>query len=66
MLTQVTTDKPSELLAFVKIPVDMATTIVGIPAELLKIRVDQHTTEQILRPPGTTVAPSTTGDVKPQ
>ena len=46
MLTRASTDKPSELLGFVQIPVDVATTIIGIPAELLKIRVDQKTQER--------------------
>lgn len=46
MLTRVSTDKPSELLGFVSIPVDVAKTIIGIPAELLKIRVDQKTQER--------------------
>lgn len=39
MLTKVTTDKPSELLGFVKIPVDALSTILAIPAELLTFRV---------------------------
>ena len=41
MLTQVSTNKPSELVGFVTIPVDVATTIVGIPAELLKFRIER-------------------------
>jgi hypothetical protein len=40
MLTKVVTNKPSELVGFVTIPVDVATTIVGIPAELLKFRLE--------------------------
>lgn len=39
MLREVKTDKPSELLGFVKIPVDMASAILAIPAELLTIRI---------------------------
>jgi hypothetical protein len=48
MLVQATTNKPSELLGFVKIPVDVATTIVGIPAELLKIRIEENSRHQQL------------------
>lgn len=39
MLTKVVTDKPSELLGFVKIPVDALSTILAIPAELLTLRI---------------------------
>ena len=46
MLTSVTTDKPSELLGFVRIPVDVASTILAIPSELLTIRIQQKTQEQ--------------------
>lgn len=45
MLRSVTTDKPSELLGFVKIPVDVASTLLAIPSELLTIRIQQKTQE---------------------
>lgn len=36
-----TTDKPSELLGFVRIPVDAASAILAIPADLLTIRIKE-------------------------
>lgn len=56
MLTRATTNKPSELLAFVKIPVDVATTILGIPSELLKIRIEQNNKQSELIKSQTSVA----------
>jgi hypothetical protein len=44
MLTEVESDKPSEMLAFVKIPIDAASAILAIPAELLTVRIKK--TEQ--------------------
>ena len=41
MLREVETDKPSELVGFVKIPVDVASAILAIPAELLTIRINR-------------------------
>lgn len=45
MLRSVTTDKPSELLGFVKIPVDVASQLLAVPSELLTIRIQQKTQE---------------------
>ena len=41
MLTEVKTDKPSELVGFFKIPVDVASAILAIPAELLTVRINR-------------------------
>lgn len=41
MLVKVEVDKPSELLGFVRIPVDAASAILAIPAELLTIRINR-------------------------
>jgi len=64
MLTRATTNKPSELLAFVKIPVDVATTILGIPSELLKIRIEQNNRQQELIQSRTSVANSEVEQLK--
>jgi hypothetical protein len=39
MLKEVTTTKPSELVGFVRIPVDVASAILAIPSELLTLRI---------------------------
>lgn len=41
MLTSVSTEKPSELLGFVKIPLDAASAILAIPADLLTVRIKE-------------------------
>jgi hypothetical protein len=41
MLTGTKVDKPSEFLAAISLPVDIAKAIVAIPADLLKIRVEE-------------------------
>ena len=40
ILTKVTTDKPSEALAFVQIPLDIATKLVALPSELVQLKID--------------------------
>lgn len=39
LLTSMTTDKPSEILGFLSIPIDVAKAIVSIPGELLQLRI---------------------------
>lgn len=41
VLSSAEVKKPSELLGFVQIPLDLANAIVGIPAQLLQVRIDQ-------------------------
>jgi len=43
VLTQATLTRPSETLAFVKIPVDLVKAIVGLPMDLIKFRVENIT-----------------------
>jgi hypothetical protein len=43
MLQEVVTDKPSQLVGFVKIPIDVASAILAIPAQLLTVRIQQST-----------------------
>lgn len=40
ILTKWDTERPSEALAFVKIPVNVAKAILSVPAELIKLKVD--------------------------
>ena len=42
LLTSMTSTKPSEVLGFLKIPIEVAKTIVSIPAELLSFRVTHY------------------------
>ena len=42
LLTSVTSDKPSEILGFLEIPIRVAKAIVGIPGELLSFRVTHY------------------------
>ena len=41
MLTHVETDKPSQILGFIRIPIDAASAILAIPAELLTLRIKE-------------------------
>lgn len=43
VLTQAILNRPSETLAFLKIPVDLVKAIVGLPMDLIKFRVDNIT-----------------------
>ncbi|MCP4038474.1 MAG: hypothetical protein GY733_16150, partial [bacterium] len=39
LLTKMTSTKPSEILGFMSIPIDIARAIVSIPGELLQVKV---------------------------
>jgi hypothetical protein len=43
VLTSATSNKPSEALACLQIPIDVANAIVSIPGELIKVRVNNYT-----------------------
>jgi hypothetical protein len=48
ILTSTEVKKPSEVLGLVRIPIDIATAIVGIPEKLIKFRIDQTSDQTTL------------------
>jgi hypothetical protein len=48
VLTKFELTKPSEVLAFIQIPIEMLKAIAAIPASMLQVRIDQFTKERQL------------------